>query len=333
MSNEDVYTVCINAILRSSVDVIGYVAKREIRKLQLHHEKELAEKERELQSLREISVWQGMRLQSSSLSTSATCPYSSSAAVDPLPSKYPNTLKKKSGGGSNHDPADKSSENNGIHEKFAPIALALTNSRATKRGRSVNKTKERDLLRSSPTLSVSSTSTTSTAIEELDPVYFATTTAKNTKHPNKIQKKGKNKNDNQLSGKQADLSPRIQKQTPGDATDLKRKADQTLVPTSLTNKDIQSHQENKQTKKKLKIIKYEIDGFTYKVGDKYLIGTVQDLNEKGFNNVYKIRCFIKCSDDPDSMYVEIQEPTHAFSLIYVRNLHWLHEQDKIRPCK
>ncbi len=80
-------------------------------------------------------------------------------------------------------------------------------------------------------------------------------------------------------------------------------------------------------------MKYEIDGFTYKVGDKYLIRTVQDLNEEGFNNIYKIRCFIRCSDDPDSIYVEIQEPTRAFSLIYVRNLHWLHEQDKIRPCK
>ena len=102
--SEDAYTNCIDTILGSTIDTINCVTKREIRKLQLWHEQELAEKERELRSAwDQESSWQNMNPSSSpayaasfgpSFGPSFSLPPSSSNSHDGSLSMYLNPFKK-----------------------------------------------------------------------------------------------------------------------------------------------------------------------------------------------------------------------------------------------
>ena len=315
-TSEDVYAACINAILKSSIHLVGTVTRREVKKLQLWHQQELAQKERELRDLWEKSV-KLMGTQSSKLSASIAMPSFSSCAKKTSTSKRGNPFERKSSNGS------RSSSYDSIYGSFAHMVVATQLKNAvTGNGNNGGETSQGcDLLTSSPTHSVSSTSTASTAIEELDEFAY-TFTHTDSCEESRLKEESSCKN----NIKRADVGSKRKKKKLDRAVGRKRKAE------GGTLLDIPPQQEIKQVKKKLKDTAFEIDGFTYKIGEKYFISAVQDLNETGFDNVYKIRSFIKCSDDPDSVYVEIKQPMHG-SLIYIRNLHWLHEGNKIRPFR
>ena len=315
--SEDAYTNCIDTILGSTIDIINCVTKREIRKLQLWHEQELAEKERELRSAwDQESSWQNMNPSSSpayaasfgpSFGPSFSLPPSSSNSHDGPSSMYLNPFKKsksKSDSDANYPLTGGCSSS--VHGSLGPTFTVYQGAQLSQRDNS------------SPVNSVTSTSTTSTTIEQF---------------PSPITKQDKDENDNENKNK-------IQLPKNGDGGEnvkevigVKRKARKVVTPDPALISALPPQQDSKPVKRKLNCTKYEIGDTTYKVGDKYLIRTVTDLNEKGFKEVYKIRSFIKCSDDPDSIYVEIKQPTTSNSLIYIRNLHWLHEEDKIRALQ
>ena len=311
--SKDAYTNCINTILGSTVDIINSVTKREIRKLQLWHEQELAEKERELRSMwDQKSSWQNMNPSFSSESagsfrSSFSLPPSSYNSHDDSSLMYLNPFKKsnsKSDSDANYPLEGGCSSS--VYGSLGPTFMVYQGAQLSQRDNS------------SPVNSVTSTSTASTTIEQ---------------SPSPITKRDKDENDNENKNK-------IQLPKNGDGEQnvkgvigVKRKAEKVVTPDPALISALPPQQDSKPVKRKLNCTKYEIGDTTYKVGDKYLIRTVTDLNEKGFKEVYKIRSFIKCSDDPDSIYVEIKQPTTSNSLIYIRNLHWLHEEDKIRALQ